>query len=231
MSLLIYAGIANSKSRNFYANSILQVDFESLDNSNLFVDESGIGRVPDIQTITQSDTQVKYGSFAGNCLNNSLQYNTSLNFVTDFSVEMDLYPTNFGSDTGDTNRCPFSCASSSSFTVINPAWLLESDGTLLIWTGSASITSNTQLTINQWNHVAWYRLGSTFYLAINGIVQTQTYTSTAAISQSGQFRFSGSTDSSTGRYSGFYDNIRILRNISAYSASNFTPPAGPHPTS
>lgn len=91
--------------------------------------------------------------------------------------------------------------------------------------GSYKIGTTT-VVANQWNHVAFVRSGTTFYIFLNGISEgTQTGTPTTASSgkslliggQSGNYFFSG-----------YMDDIRITKGYARYT-TNFTPPGSPFP--
>ncbi|NDB59171.1 hypothetical protein EB001_12065 [bacterium] len=87
--------------------------------------------------------------------------------------------------------------------------------------------SSSTLALNKWNHVAVYRSGSSWYIAINGNVQLMATSSNSVIDNSGPFIIGGNSNATsavgvpiTGRMS----NLRYVVGSSVYGASNFTPP-------
>ena len=80
---------------------------------------------------------------------------------------------------------------------------------------------------NQWNHVAVYRSGSSWYIAVNGSVQNVATSSNSVIDNSGPFIIGGYSDASSQKgypITGRMSNLRYVVGSSVYGASNFTPP-------
>ena len=105
-----------------------------------------------------------------------------------------------------------------------------SSGNLSIWhQNTVKITSSTNITINQWYHIALVRDSSTsLKLFING-----TQVGSAAISGTDTYGDStngfiiGSQNSATGRsINGYLSNVRVVKGTAVYTA-NFTPPTTP----
>lgn len=84
----------------------------------------------------------------------------------------------------------------------------------------------TTVVSGQWNHVAFVRSGTTFYLFLNGVSEgAQTGTPTTA--SSGKALLVGGQ---SGNYflNGYIDDLRITKGYARYTA-NFTPPASAFP--
>jgi hypothetical protein len=87
------------------------------------------------------------------------------------------------------------------------------------------LTSNSSLTINQWNHIAVTRSGTTGRIFINGVLDA-----TATVSTN----FSITTTSTISRLfssganylNGYITNLRMVKGTAVYTA-NFTPPTSP----
>ena len=86
---------------------------------------------------------------------------------------------------------------------------------------------SSTLISNQWNHVAVYRSGSSWYIAVNGSVQNVATSSNSVIDNSGPFIIGGYSDASSQKgypITGRMSNLRYVVGSSVYGASNFTPP-------
>ncbi len=90
---------------------------------------------------------------------------------------------------------------------------------------AALLTSTTNLVINQWNHVAVTRSGTTGRLFLNGVLEASATMTT---------NFSPTTSTTVGRlfgaaqnyFNGFMSNLRIIKGAAIYTAA-FTPPIAP----
>lgn len=211
----------------------LLLHFEGTNGSTTFTDSSSAARTPSVvnsgATITTS--QFKFGLASGDFdgVDGAIEYASSGDFTAtgDFCFEMFVRGTDWGTTDGGANRCILSLGNTLS--VSNPALLLSTSGQVLLFNGSTRITS-TALSLNTWYHVAWYRVSGVHYLAIDGVVDTQTYASTSTINPS-LIRIGASIATATGNHEGQIDEFRYIVGQSPYGASDFTPPTGPHPDS
>ena len=90
-------------------------------------------------------------------------------------------------------------------------------------------TSTKTIAASQWNHLAITRSGNTFYLFINGILDS-TATNSGTISSGsaslGIGGFSASTSGNKASFYGYISNYRIVKGTALYT-SNFILPTGP----
>ncbi len=91
------------------------------------------------------------------------------------------------------------------------------------------LSSNDAFTnyLNQWTHLAITRVGNTFYMYVNGVQQTSTYTSSSAMwATSTPTLYVGNGPDSVGGYSpmtGWISDVRVIKGTAIYTG-NFTPP-------
>jgi hypothetical protein len=91
-------------------------------------------------------------------------------------------------------------------------------------TSTDTISSNSAITLNTWNHYAFVRNGNLFKLYVNGVAQTQTLTS--SISLPAQLSGYMQIGNAGGLYAGRITNFRIVKGTAVYTA-NFTPTTQP----
>jgi len=149
----------------------------------------------------------------------------------DFTVEGWVYLNDLSSDHtcfyyGDTNRST-SNASGIAFDV----FYRSSDGYFRANQYYASAGgfggSNTLVTpaATQWYHVAYYRIGSQFYLAVNGnVANIGDFTQDLQNASDWVFRVGKESDSVGKEMDGFIDDVRVTMGMARYGTSNFTPP-------
>ena len=107
-------------------------------------------------------------------------------------------------------------------------WTITQAGGLLTvsignGTTTDTISSNSVITTNTWNHYAFVRNGNLFKLYVNGVAQTQTLTSTINLPAQVGFMQIGNAG---GNYIGYVTNFRIVKGTAVYT-SNFTPTTQP----
>jgi hypothetical protein len=91
--------------------------------------------------------------------------------------------------------------------------------------GSGVLTdsiSSTVIPLNQWNHIAFVRNGSTFTLYLNGI-SVVTYSSASALYAATNTISIGESSAATQPFNGYISNVRIVKGTALYT-SNFIPP-------
>jgi len=96
---------------------------------------------------------------------------------------------------------------------------------LLSTNGSGVLTdsiSSTVIPLNQWNHIAFVRNGSTFTLYLNGI-SVVTYSSASALYAATNTISIGASSAATQPFNGYISNVRIVKGTALYT-SNFIPP-------
>lgn len=91
------------------------------------------------------------------------------------------------------------------------------------WTGSASPKA---VNYNAWNHIAFVRSGTNFYIFLNGNLEV-TFTGVGANSTDQALTIGGPIDyrdtGTTNKFVGYMDSVRITKGIARWSA-NFVPP-------
>lgn len=92
------------------------------------------------------------------------------------------------------------------------------------WAGSASPKT---VNFNAWNHVAFVRNGTNFYMFLNGNLEV-TFTGVGANSTDQAITIGGAIDyrdtGTTNKFVGYMDSVRITKGVARWSA-NFVPPS------
>lgn len=215
-----------------FSNVQLLLHGEGTNSSTTITDSSSAARTPALvgagTTITTGEFLHGSASIDFDGINSMVRYADSTDFTAagNFSFEMAVRPTTFADKAG-ANRALL--ALSNGFAPANPALLLSASGEVLLFTSAIRITSNP-LTLNTWNHVAWYRVNGIHYVAINGSVSIQTWANTTTIDPT-LVRVGASSGDTVGNFQGQLEEIRFVVGESAYGLDDFTPPTGPHPDS
>ena len=156
-----------------------------------------------------------YGTFNGSSQYLSIASATPIAFGTSsFTVEGWVYPTSF-------SNAPFIVGGTGTAGQFG----LTTSGALTInlaGTGTLGTSTNT-LQLNQWQHVAYVRNGTTVSFYINGVNAGGSFTSSASFG--GSSTNIGTTNNQTTAvdFSGNLSNIRLNNGTAVYTA-NFTPP-------
>lgn len=227
--LVFYSDPANSKSyaasQNLYTtNATLLLDGESLR------DRSSYNNTLTNTSVAVSSAQYKYDT-------SSLYFNGSsritypatsgVTFGTgDFTVEGWMYPlvTPTNQYIFDFRNASQTNAPAIGFGLSGPSFL----GKFGWYTGSVIIetSSTTPVVASGWSHFAYCRNSSngSGFLSVNGTVvasgaDATNYTTSPTTSYIG-VRY----DTTTGPFNGYMDNVAILKGVSLYGSSNFTPP-------
>jgi hypothetical protein len=154
---------------------------------------------------------------ASNYINFTTSPGTLFQFTADFTVEMWVFPSSLGN--GD------------SFWIVNDGggnfFALNVDTTnYLIFLNSSSATSSFAhgLSLNQWNHIAMVRSGSTVTLYTNGVSKgTITNSATLGFASPTIARNGGGGSPTAALY---MSNLRIVKGTAVYTSA-FTPPTNP----
>ena len=88
--------------------------------------------------------------------------------------------------------------------------------------GNLTLTSNTTLAFNTWNHYAYVKNNGTHLLYVNGTAQNNSFYWLTSNAQLAYMQIGNAG----GQYSGFITNFRIVKGTAVYT-SNFTPPTEP----
>jgi hypothetical protein len=113
-----------------------------------------------------------------------------------------------------------------------PILLWRSTSTLQLYSslngsswGLASAVTVGTLSVNQWYHVAIYRVGSSLYTSFNGTVTLVTASGSGTLVNNATNWYIGTeTNGSTNPWTGYIADMRFVVGSSPYGATNFTPP-------
>lgn len=97
-------------------------------------------------------------------------------------------------------------------------------------TAPAIISSSVTLTIGQWHHIAFVKVGLTHTLYINGVNVGSVNAGSHPPTGLTKSTYIGSFDASNYFVNGHIDELRITKGVARYTAS-FTPPTAPFPDS
>jgi hypothetical protein len=205
----------------YYANVVLLLEFEGINSSTNFIDETG-------KTITVngnaqiSTTQKKFGDssgyFDGNGDYLSINNDTSLNLAsTDkFTIEAWVYKAGgitqaiLGNVAGVASR-GFNFLINS-----NEKLRFQSDG------GNPDLISNLTVPSNQWVHVSISKNGNNYIFSVNGTVEVLTNSTNWNTSTSSIFSVGYSSRSDFPYwFNGYIDRLKITKGIARYP---FIPP-------
>ena len=137
-----------------------------------------------------------------------------------FCVEFWYYPTAFTSNCvifdnrHQSNSWP---NSANGFSIVTTG-----NGSIFTYSGGNQIINHsTKLTLNQWNHIAYTRDGSTERLFVNGDFFNTTASSSRNYNE-GRFHLGSAANNGEGS-DGYYQDLRIYKGVAKYT-SNFTVP-------
>lgn len=154
----------------------------------------------------------------------SIPPSTAFTFSGDFTIEAWVYPTVINAD-----NCIISRWTSSLSFIFK---IVAAGRPYLAWYkgGSGTVTgTTTAVRINQWNHVAVTRIGSTVRLFVNGVQDATTGTIAGAFDNSSTVITVGSLDNGPSQlWNGYLSDIRVINGTALYSAS-FIPPTATLP--
>jgi len=89
------------------------------------------------------------------------------------------------------------------------------------------LTSNVQLTLNVWTHIAVVRIGTAMTMYINGVSVATNASVTQDFSDSANVRYIGFFNGANGYYwPGYISNLRIVKGVGVYTGA-FTVPSNP----
>jgi hypothetical protein len=92
---------------------------------------------------------------------------------------------------------------------------------------TTGLHTGNYLSVNEWQHIAVTRSGSTIRIFVNGVSQTlTTYNEGATFNNATNFTNNSAGRSFGGGFIGYISNFRILKGTANYT-SNFTPPTAP----
>jgi hypothetical protein len=147
----------------------------------------------------------------------------SLQLGADFTVELWYYPRSL-----ESNQCLYDCSRTGMDSERSDAWALAIDTSgNMFWfhNGGPNYTSSS-LSLEEWQHIAVCRSGSTLRVFIQG-QNVLELTNSIDFSRGGAII--GTITESLGSYplDGYIDEVRVIKE--AVYTSNFTPPTSPFP--
>jgi hypothetical protein len=214
-----------------YVTMLLHGDGTNGAQNNTFLDSS-----TNNFTITRNGTPTQgsfspYGDLWSNQFNGSNQYltvpdNNAFTFDGDFTVEAWVYKNTTGQQAIVAHwpgllaiNCSFVLSILSS-NFINFAYGIGASNINIAGTSASA-------PLNQWNHVAVTRSGTTVRLFVNGVQDSTTATVSGALNNSTAVLTVGVQNTGDGLYfNGYISNLRLVKGTALYTSA-FTPPTAP----
>lgn len=216
-------------------NAKILLNFNGVNNSNLFLDESPNNFTAGVSAFSNAKLSTavkKFGSSSLALSSNSDYITISPNIANfsgnDFCIEAWIYPitkTNYGNIMG--HMTAFSSAP-------YPGFALQWDfGTSKIslkagFNGSTlaiDVLSSVAIASNAWTHIAVTRQGQVLRVFINGVKDIEVNSASTLFAESTTGGFGIGAASGSNRFGvGYIDGFRITEGNAVYTA-NFTPPA------
>ena len=209
--------------------SLLTLQNNQSVNNSTFLDNSTNNFLVTRAGNATQGTFSPYGGNWSNYFNGSSDYltvpsNSAFAFGTgDFTVEMWVYHIGNAPNGGvNTDRFLFGGFTTSPACVF---FLTNNALNLALWDGTTQWTSAGSVTPNTWNHIAYSRVGTNLYYAINGVVAVSTgFSTNFTVSR---VNYIGRNDTAANRYfPGYISNLRVIKGTGLYT-SNFTPSTTP----
>jgi len=186
----------------------------------------------DLETVGNAQISTTQSKFGGSSVyfdgtGDYLNFPASVNWIMkgDFTVELWFYMA------AGVNSCLIDQYFAATAGAGNWQIYVTSGGTLqFYYDGSSAINHQTTVPLNQWNHIAATRSGSTVRLFLNGVVGTTTATSTAVVGQNNTLWIGAQHSAGPSLYpNGYMDDVRITNGYARYTAT-FTVPSSAFPT-
>lgn len=219
------------------SDTLLFIESNTSNGSPTFTDSSANGRtVTAVGNAQHSTTQSKNGStsiyFDGSGDAVKVDDSNEWVFAGDHTIEMWVYPTEFGNFSGQNNKVLVAFGPDGPWSALPwNLYILGSDATTnslsfqISNNGGSGLnfsSSSAVMTLNNWQHVAVTRSGNTWTMWRNGVsVGTSSYALTVQ-NYAGDPHF-GMRSNGYGSYKGYMDSLRVT-NRSLYTAS-FTAPS------
>ena len=224
--LLFGGSVQQAVDPYFYSvTSLLHGDGTNGGQNNTFLDSStnnftitrnGNTTQGSFSPFSQTGWGVYQPSTASDYVNFTTSAGTLFQFTGDYTIETWVFSTVLGSDTSIwiTND------GSANYHALN---IDATNYNVYLNSGSPTSSISHGLQLNQWNHVAMVRNGSTITLYTNGVARgTITNSSTNGYSSPALARIGGGVAGS----SRYLSNLRIVKGTAVYTAA-FTPPTTP----
>ena len=113
---------------------------------------------------------------------------------------------------------------------INNGWRLDISSTAVSWYTVTSFKHSSPYVVQQWNHAAIVKSGSTSSMYLNGVLVSGPTNDSFSTSDPAKPLCVGALDHKSFFYGfvGYIDDLRITKGVARYTA-NFTPPTAPFP--
>jgi hypothetical protein len=174
--------------------------------------------------ISRNDTRFYTGLNNSVLFNGSSQYltapaSTAWNFTGDWTWECWVYPTSitgfhtFLSQWGGDSSLVF-------------IWKMNSSGRMYLENSTTNYTAtSTTIVANQWQHIALTRSGSTIRMFVNGVLDSNSPTSSGTYYGAGVMRI-GVLNGPVEYFAGYISNMRVINGTALYTTT-FTPSTTP----
>lgn len=206
--------------------------------SNRFIDNSSnafaitVSGTPSVQRFSPFNPTASYstatiggsGYFDGSGDYLSVANNSAWDLGSnDFTVEAWCYPTSSGSNVVITRAANGSTYPTFELAIYSGTWRFYSSSSSSAY--NVQLNSNVAPKLNEWQHVAVTRNGSTYTIWING-VSANTATSSASLYANSNVVGIGAYPDNTNRFYGYLSDVRLVNGTAVYS-STFTPSTAP----
>ena len=197
--------------------------------NNTFLDGSTNNFIVTRNGNTTQGTFTPYGSNWSNYFDGTGDYLDIASAATltpsgDFTIEFWTYPTQFARNPGNVIEFYSKGAGIQVYTT-NGTW-----GVAFSSANNTTYYINTTFgagALNQWQHVAVYRSGNSYYGALNGVVTLLGTSSSAPNTGTDPVRIGDYSAGGGYPAIGYISNVRYVNGTAVYGASNFTPPTAP----
>ena len=196
--------------------------------NNTFLDSSSNAFTISRNGNTSQGTFSPYGTnwsnyFDGNGDYLSVPDNTAWTITGDFTIEAWVYPTIGATTQRVVAQFPGNAPNQQAF-----AFGLTTSNYLIfsyaISTTATNVTgTSAAVTINNWNHIAVTRSGTTIRLFVNGVLDSTTGTASGSFNNASSNLIIGGLTNNSELFNGYISNLRIVNGTAVYTAA-FTPP-------
>jgi hypothetical protein len=210
----------------YFSSVSLLLHMNGSNGSTTFTDSSSNGLAIAATGNAQiSTTQSKFGNASGN-FDGSGDYltvnNSSVNIAAsqDFTWEAWIYPLSLGG---------YKCIVKNGDSSTGTPHLYLSNSLLILWeSNSSKIAHQTNVVVNQWQHVALVRAGNVSRIYLDGISSSDAYSWSASTSN---ILTIGSDAGGIGQdFNGYIDEVRVTKGVARFT-STFSPSSNPFPDS
>jgi hypothetical protein len=224
------AGRRSSATQNLWEKTMLFLPFDGADAAVTTPDQSSLGRVATFNGNAQLDTADFKSGTASLLLDGTGDYLTFANTIdhsvsgssTDLTIEAWIKISATGRTSTITGKRSGSGAQEHTMAVgVGNQINFNAFNTSAVVT----LTGTTVMTTGVWYHAAASRVGTTWYLHLNGILEASGVQSGAPSTNTSAFAVGRDAFNTSRDFQGWIDSVRFTRGVARYGAANFTPPA------